>query len=96
MTRDELCLDLFIFYREPHPDTGQDVYKYVVRQRNGYHPAAMLDEIQYIPFRQMQVSIPVNAEQFLESKYGPNWRTPVKDWNVALDDGTISNNRDTS
>jgi hypothetical protein len=29
------------------------------------------------------------AVKFIEVKYGADWRTPIKEWNVALDDGSI-------
>ena len=28
-------------------------------------------------------------EDFLETKYGKEWRTPKKEWNVSIDDGSI-------
>lgn len=32
--------------------------------------------VQYIPFMGLKVPIPTNAEQFLEARYGKNWRIP--------------------
>jgi len=36
-----------------------------------------------------QIPVPGSTERFLETKYGADWRTPKKRWNVALDDGSI-------
>lgn len=33
------------------------------------------------------VSIPVDAEDYLEFKYGPEWRRPRKEWDYSSDDG---------
>ena len=35
------------------------------------------------------INVPSNYEEFLEVKYGPDWKTPNKKWNVALDDGSV-------
>lgn len=34
-------------------------------------------------------NVPSNSEGLLEKKYGPDWKTPKKDWNHLKDDGTI-------
>ncbi|NQV50584.1 MAG: LicD family protein [Candidatus Marinimicrobia bacterium] len=91
-----LCLDLFIFYKAPLENSGALVYKYVVHERNGYHPASMLDELQNIEFQGHQLNLPLNADSFLESKYGSGWRTPIKEWHVAIDDKTILSNMDSN
>jgi len=91
-----LCLDLFIFYRAPLDSSGELVYKYVVHERNGFHPATMLDELETIEFKGHQLKRPMNADNFLESKYGSDWQTPVKEWHVAIDDKTIQNNMDSN
>jgi len=83
------CLDLFVYYLGPLPDTGEEVYRYVVWHRNAYHRREFLDTQDSIVFYGKTVSTPADPEGFLEVKYGPDWRTPVKEWNVALDDGSI-------
>jgi hypothetical protein len=37
----------------------------------------------------LTLNVPSNAEDLLEKKYGPDWKTPKKDWNHMTDDGTI-------
>ena len=91
----ELCLDLFIFYRENFKATNEPVYKYVVHERNGFHPAAILDELSDLEYKGHQLGRPLQTEAFLASKYGESWGTPVKEWHVAIDDKTILNNMDT-
>ncbi|MBT3300126.1 MAG: hypothetical protein HN657_06755 [Candidatus Marinimicrobia bacterium] len=87
-----LCLDLFIFYREKLEDTQELVYKYVVHQRNGYHPAPLLDELEDLKFKGHRLRRPKYSDEFLAGKYGENWEIPVKEWHVAIDDKTILNN----
>jgi len=92
----ELCLDLFIFYREDLDGSDTPVYKYVVHERNGYHPADLLDALSVLSFKGHSLGRPEKTEDFLRSKYGETWDTPVKEWHVAIDDKTILNNMDTN
>ena len=87
--KDDLCLDLFVYYEGNLPGKEELVYKYVVWDRNAYHRKEFFDTIDTIKFYGGDVPVPANAEKFIEVKYGENWRTPVKEWNVALDDGSI-------
>jgi len=87
--REKLCLDLFIYYEGKLPDSDEMVYKYVVWNRNAYHRKEFLDTQESLSFYGKEIPVPANPEKFIEVKYGENWRTPVKDWNVALDDGSI-------
>lgn len=64
----------WLFYRDPDKE-------YAPRDRD-------VVELSYSPIREMEtiqvhgteIQIPVNAEQLLVEKYGPNWRVPDKDW----------------
>jgi len=85
----EPCLDIFIYYLGPLEEGGEEVYRYVVWHRNAYHRREFLDRQEKVSFYERDVPTPANPEGFLEVKYGPDWRTPVKEWNVALDDGSI-------
>lgn len=87
--KDDLCLDLFVYYEGTLPDTEELVYKYVVWDRNAYHRKEFLDKPETISFYGNMVPVPANPEKFIEVKYGKDWRTPIKEWNVALDDGSI-------
>ena len=67
------------------------VYKYVVFNKNGYHSDKYLDALGSIQFYSNTYSIPNQVEDWLESKYGPNWKIPDRKWHVTMD-GTIENN----
>jgi hypothetical protein len=36
-------------------------------------------------FQGIRVSVPENPEKYIITKYGENWRIPVKNWDWALD-----------
>ncbi|MCF6238902.1 MAG: LicD family protein, partial [Candidatus Marinimicrobia bacterium] len=87
--KEKLCLDLFVYYEGKLPDTDETVYKYVVWNRNAYHRKEYLNAPESLTFYGKEVPVPANPVGFIEVKYGQDWRTPVKEWNVALDDGSI-------
>jgi len=87
--KEDLCLDLFVYYKGNLPNHEEMVYKYVVWDRNAYHRKEFFDTIDSIEFYGGMVPVPAQVDKFIEVKYGSNWRTPVKEWNVALDDGSI-------
>ena len=87
--KDDLCLDLFVYYEGILPGQKELVYKYVVWDRNAYHRKEFFDSIDNLEFYGGKVPVPAQAEKFIEVKYGADWRTPIKEWNVALDDGSI-------
>ncbi|NQV14047.1 LicD family protein [bacterium] len=89
LPRKALCLDLFVYYEGRLPDTDELVYKYVVWDRNAFHRKEFFDTTEDLTFYGATVPVPSNPEKFIEVKYGKDWRTPVKEWNVALDDGSI-------
>ena len=87
---EKLCLDIFLFYREPLSDKKSDiVFKYVVFNKNGYHPSKYLETLKTINFYEKEFNIPNKTEQWLESKYGKDWEIPKRSWHVLIDDGTI-------
>jgi len=90
--KSDLCLDLFVYYLGRLDESKEEVYKYVVWDRNAYHKKEFFDTIEQIEFYGKTIPVPSNPEKFLEVKYGSNWKTPVKEWNVALDDGSIVGN----
>ncbi len=85
----ELCLDLFVYYREKLPNSDKEVYQYVVWDRNAYHELRFFDSVEQMTFYGKPIPIPAETEQFLAVKYGEGWWTPKKEWNVALDDGSV-------
>ena len=48
-----------------------------------------LTSAEQIKFYNDTINIPSNSTDFLEIKYGSDWKIPNKEWNVALDDGSI-------
>ena len=87
--REDLCLDLFVYYEGHIPEQDETVYKYVVWNRNAYHRKVFFDQPEFIEFYGKDIPVPANPEDFIAVKYGQDWRTPKKEWNVALDDGSI-------
>ena len=87
--KEKLCLDLFVYYRKTLPGTQEEAYLYCVWGHNAYHRTEHFDALDRIEFYGRQIPVPGSTEQFLETKYGADWRTPKKRWNVALDDGSI-------
>ena len=65
------------------------MYRYVVWGKNAYHSTEYFDTLNEIYFYGLKVKIPSNPENFLQIKYGTDWKTPKKKWNVVLDDGSI-------
>ena len=47
------------------------------------------DNLAKIEFYGELISVPSNYREFLKIKYGDDWKTPKKKWNVAIDDGSI-------
>ena len=87
---EELCLDIFIFYKHKlNNNTSKMVYKYVVFNKNGYHPSKYLDTVKSIDFYGSKFNVPNNVEEWLQTKYGSDWKTPKKSWHVLIDDGTL-------
>ena len=87
--KDKLCLDLFVYYEGKLPDNQESVYKYVVWNRNAYHRKEFFDTRESMTFYGKEIPVPSSPQRFIEVKYGKDWRTPIKEWNVALDDGSI-------
>ena len=87
--KDELCLDIFIYYKGNVPNVKNEVYKYVVWGKNAFHKKEFFDNLEKIEFYGESISVPSNYREFLKVKYGNDWETPKKKWNVAIDDGSI-------
>ena len=87
--KESLCLDIFIYYKGNVPNIKHEVYKYVVWGKNGFHKKEFFDNIEQINFYGQLINVPSNYEEFLTIKYGSDWKTPKKKWNVAIDDGSI-------
>ena len=87
---EKLCLDLFIFYPDTLKSNNQKIYKYGVCDRNAYYDYKLLEELSTISFYGREYSTPGKTSEYLEAKYGHDWEIPKEDWNVILDDNSIS------
>ena len=87
--KQDLCLDIFIYYNGKVPNIKDDVYKYVVWGKNAFHKKDFFDNLEQIEFYGKLINAPYTYKEFLKLKYGPDWETPKKRWNVAIDDGSI-------
>ncbi len=64
----------WLFYREPgveYEDNKRNIVEMIYSPIKEFRTASIQGE---------DVLIPANAEQLLEEKYGPTWRTPDKGW----------------
>tara|TARA_B100000029_G_C17571142_1_gene956623 strand:- start:761 stop:1834 length:1074 start_codon:yes stop_codon:yes gene_type:complete len=87
--KEDLCLDIFIYYAGSIPNMKEDVYKYVVWGKNAFHEKRFFDNLEQIKFYGKLINVPSDYKNFLKIKYGPDWKKPKKKWNVAIDDGSI-------
>ena len=65
------------------------MYRYVVWGNNACHPPKHFDNLEKIKFYNSIYKIPSYPKEFLQNKYGSDWETPKKKWNVVIDDGSI-------
>ena len=87
---EKLCLDIFIFYHDVLESNNQEVYKYGVWNKNAYYDHKLLEELSIISFYGREYSAPGKTYEYLEAKYGHDWKIPKKNWNVVIDDKSIS------
>jgi phosphorylcholine metabolism protein LicD len=52
-------------------------------------PKHYYENLDSINFQGIEFKIPSNVEQYLEYRYGKDWKTPKKDYVYWIDDGTI-------
>jgi len=67
-------VNTWLFYRSPDKKYKNNKRSIV---RMDYSP---INDIKTIKIKGQNITIPSNAEQILEEKYGKNWRTPDKGW----------------
>ena len=53
-------------------------------------PARFYAEFTTLEFDGITVRIPAQTEQYLAYKYGPDWRTPRRDWDYVSQDGAVA------
>ena len=54
-------------------------------------PIHYLTNLSTIKFYGKEFKIPFNVDDYLEYRYGRNWRIPKKDWVTERDDGAVLN-----
>lgn len=64
----------YLFYRDPDKEYEADDLDVVKLS------FSLIDKTILKDFHGIDIRIPVNAEQFLEEKYGKTWRIPDKNW----------------
>ncbi|WP_136808594.1 hypothetical protein [Desulfosediminicola flagellatus] len=80
--RKDIQLDIFFFYKDKdtfwhgawkQTEKGSNLIKYVYDRF----------ELREIEFKAEKFYIPNETEKYIETKYGPDWRKPVKKWDWA-------------
>ena len=69
---------------------NKKVYKYGVWNKNAYYDYKLLEELSTISFYGREYSTPGKTSEYLEAKYGDDWKIPRENWNVVIDDKSIS------
>ena len=92
LDRQELGLDIFIFYLSTLDNKKDKVYKYGVWGKNAFYPENLLSEFSTLSFYGRVYSVPKNINQFLKFKYGEDWKTPKKNWSTVLNDKSLIKN----
>ena len=49
-----------------------------------------MEELSTISFYGREYSTPGKTSEYLEAKYGDDWKIPRENWNVVIDDKSIS------
>jgi len=57
-------------------------------------PKHYFENLSTVSFYGMQFHVPFETEEYLEYRYGKNWKTPMKNWVYYKDDGAINLNWD--
>jgi lipopolysaccharide cholinephosphotransferase len=52
-------------------------------------PALYFSEFTQIEFLGIRVNVPARYEDYLEFKYGKEWRIPIKQWDFSKEDGAV-------
>lgn len=84
--------DIFFFYRGPRNTLWHAAWDFPIK---GTNLRRMLKysyeyfEIAPITFHGLELHAPVNIDEVLVTKYGPNWRTPNEKWDWSRDPKNI-------
>jgi len=87
---EKLCLDIFIFYHGFLESNNQEVYKYGVWNKNAYYDYKLLENLSSISFYGREYNAPGKTIEYLKAKYGNDWKIPKENWNVVMEDKSIS------
>src|SRR5690625_4960248 len=52
-------------------------------------PLHYFSEFRSISFRGLRFDVPAKTEEYLAFKYGPDWRTPIREWDFSKQDGSV-------
>lgn len=79
----ESLLDIFIKHQQ------ENHYLWIVDDKNPVLkkcPREFYDNRVLYPFDESKFYVPEKYIDYLEYHYGPNWKTPVKEWDFRIDD----------
>ena len=52
-------------------------------------PRHYFERFKTVKFYDMKFKVPLDAEGYLEYKYGPDWKIQKKDWDWVKEDGAV-------
>jgi phosphorylcholine metabolism protein LicD len=85
LLKSPVCLEIFIKYKI------EDQVFWKVSDKTMGAPFQFYQTIKKILFQGHEYSIPGETEAYLTHKYG-DWKTPVKEWNAMVNEGSIVSN----
>ena len=89
--KNHFCLDIIIHYKKKlNSDSNEEVYKYVLWDKVGYYNLEFLNSLTSAILYKKKYNVPNNVEKYLEYRYGKNWKSPNKEWHVAVDDSSLN------
>lgn len=52
-------------------------------------PLRFYSDFRMIVFRGLELKVPAETEAYLAFKYGEDWRTPIREWDFSVQDGSV-------
>lgn len=87
LSKDDHNIDIFFFYEEGDNywhAAWQGKRKKGVRYRRMIKYSYNKFTLKQATFLGLEVLVPENCKLYIETKYGQDWRTPIKNWDWAL------------